>query len=421
MAAGTLHGQIQIWGGEAQPGAPNADSAGLNPQGQMYDPKTNTWISIADELTPRHGADGAIIGDQLFVAGGAVHQGNAATDANDVFAFVSTTPVGSCIKAGSDPNTTDSDKDGYTDQDELDNTSDPCSSAAKPADNDGDKVSDLNDPDDDNDGIPDTQEQFQFDAANGTATPLPWVHNWNPGDPSGGKFANSGFTGVQPKKNGVGFYVSKVHVGGAGGFMSLDATGGTNQGSVNTQDDALQVGFDARKTVTIATRVADPFSGLAVEPNKSGGIYFGLDQDNYVKLVISADRFDGKARVLLAVENDGSYSVPYWITPVAVNIGNGHTLDLYLILDPATQRVVAQYRDTSDDAAAIKTLGEIDARTAPWMAKLFKLGAAAGVLSGNTASSPFGIAFDFFKIEPSTAPPQQPAPSRKIYLPHVRR
>jgi malectin (di-glucose binding ER protein)/PA14 domain-containing protein/Kelch motif protein/glucose/sorbosone dehydrogenase len=422
MAAGVLHGQIQIWGGEAQPNAPNADSAGLNPQGQMYDPKTNTWITIADELTPRHGTDGATINDQLYVPGGAVHQGNAATDANDMFAFVSTTPVGSCIKAGSDPNTTDSDKDGYTDKDELDNTSDPCSSAAKPPDNDGDKVSDLNDPDDDNDGVPDTADQFQFDAANGTATQLPWVQNWNPGDASGGKFANSGFPGVQPNKNGVGFYVSKVHVGGAGGFMSLDATGGTNQGSTNTQDDALQVGFDARQTVTIATRVADPFSGLAVDPGKSGGIYFGLDQDNYVKLVLASDSVNGKPGVVFAVENDGSYSVPYWIKPVDVNIGNGHTLDLYLILDPATQRVVAQYRDTSDDAAAIKTLGEIDTRTAPWMAKLFKLGAAAGVLSSNTADSPFGVAFDFFKIEPSAAPPQQSAPSpAMIYLPFALR
>jgi len=427
MAAGTLHGQIQIWGGEGAPCpsiGPNCftTTQGVNAQGEMFDPKTNTWISIADELTPRHGTDGAMINDQLYVPGGAVHQGNAVSDENDVFAFVSTTPVGSCIKAGSDPNTTDSDKDGYTDQDELDNTSDPCSSAAKPADNDGDHISDLNDPDDDNDGILDTQDQFQFDTANGTAMQLPWVQNWNPGDASGGKFANSGFPGVQPNKNGVGFYVSKVHVGGAGGFMSLDATGGTNQGSTNTQDDALQVGFDARQTVTIATRVADPFSGLEVTPGKSGGIYFGLDQDNYVKLVITADGAHGKPGVVFAVENDGSYSVPYWIKPVAVNTGNGHTLDLYLVLDPATQRVVAQYRDTSDDAAAIKTLGEIDTRTAPWMAKLFKLGAAAGVLSSNTAGSPFGVAFDFFKIEQSTAPPQQPAPAPpKIYLPFARR
>jgi hypothetical protein len=105
-----------------------------------------------------------------------------------------------------------------------------------------------------------------------------------------------------------------------------------------------------------------------------------------------------------------------------VNVGNGHTLDLFLVLDPATQRVLAQYRDTSDDPAAITTIGEIDTRTNPWMAKLFKLGAAAGVLSNNNSDATFGVAFDYFKIEHSTAPPQQPAPSpAKIYLPFALR
>ncbi|HEX9374407.1 MAG TPA: kelch repeat-containing protein, partial [Roseiflexaceae bacterium] len=424
MAAGTLHGQIQIWGGEAQPGDPNATPAGVNAQGQMYDPKTNTWMTIADELTPRHGTDGAVIGDVLYTPGGATHQGNAATDANDVFAFVSTTPVGSCIKAGSDPNTTDSDKDGYTDKDELDNGTDPCSAASTPPDNDGDHISDLNDPDDDNDGIPDVQDQFQFDPANGTATALPWVQNWNPGDAPAKKFANSGFTGVQLNKNGFGFFLDKVHVGGAGGFMSLDATAGTNQSQINTQDDALQIGFDARQTVTIQTRIADPFSGVPLDRGKSGGIFFGLDQDNYVKLAIASDNGSGKPGLVFAAENDGGYILPYWIAPVDVDFMNSHTLDLFLILDPATQRVVAQYRDTSDDPAAIKTIGEIDARTYPWMAKLFKLGAAAGVLSTNTAESRFGVAFDYFKIASSTPPPQLPAPApykAKILLPLLRR
>jgi len=97
---------------------------------------------------------------------------------------------------------------------------------------------------------------------------------------------------------------------------------------------------------------------------------------------------------------------------------------VHVVLDRATQRVIAHYRDTSDDPATIKTIGEIDARTYPWMAKLFKLGAAAGVLSTNTAESRFGVAFDYFKIASSTPPPQLPAPApykAKILLPLLRR
>jgi hypothetical protein len=388
----------------------------------MYDPKTNTWITIANELTPRHGTDGAAINDQLFVPGGSVHQGNAASDANDMFAFVSSEPVGSCIKAGSDPNATDSDKDAYTDRDELDNGTDPCSAAATPPDNDADHVSDLNDLDDDNDNVLDTADQYQFDPANGTATQLPWVRNWNPGDPPDGKFGNSGFPGVQLTSKGTGFIADKVHPGGAGGLLTLYATLGTNQSSINTQDNALQVGFDARQTVAIQTRIADPFNGVTPDAGKSGGIFFGLDQDNYIKLVVVGATRTGRPGLVLGIENEGNYSIPYWIKPVDVNIGNGHTLDLFLVLDPATQRVVAQYRDTSDDPAAITTIGEIDTRTNPWMAKLFKLGAAAGVLNSNAGDSTFGVAYDYFRIEPSTPPPQQPAPApAKIFLPFARR
>lgn len=424
MASGVLSNQIQIWGGEAAVGSPLATPAGVNAQGQMYDPKTDLWTIIADELTPRHGTDGATVGTTIYTPGGATHQGNAPTDTNEAFAFISQDKVSSCIAVGSDPATTDSDKDGYTDKDEESNGTDPCSAASTPPDNDDDKISDLNDPDDDNDGIPDVQDQFQFDPSNGTTTTLPWVQNWNPGDVPAGKFANSGFTGVQLNKNGFGFYLSKVHVGGAGGFMSIDATAGSNQNNQNTQDDALQVGFDARKTVTIHARIADPFSGVPQNPGKSGGIFFGLDQDNYVKLVMSSSIGGGRGGLLFGVENNGVYSQPYWIKPATIEFTTSHTLDLFLILDPATKRVIAQYRNTSDDPADIRTMGEIDIRTAPWMAKLFALGAAAGVLTTNSDNTRFGVAYDYFSIAESSAPPQQPVPgpdNRLIYLPMARR
>jgi Kelch motif len=433
MAAATLHGQIQIWGGEAAVGSPYANPAGINIQGQMYDPKTDTWTTITDEYTPRHGTDGALIGNVVYVAGGAVHQGNAVSDANDSFSFIATTPIGSCIAAGSDPTTTDSDGDGYTNKDELDNGADPCSTASTPPDNDADHISDKNDPDDDNDGVADSGDQFQFDATNGTATTLPWVQNWNPGDAPAGKFGNSGFSGYQSTSNGAGFIADKVHVGGAGGFLSLNATDGTNQGSVNTQDNALQVGFDARQTVTISTRIADPLSGQAIEPGKSGGIFFGLDQDNYVKLVLTTDNGTGLQRsraeavgsvgtpgLVFAIETNGNYAANPGIAPVSLEITTTTTLDLFLILDPATQRVIAQYRVNSDDDAAIVTIGAIDAAAYPALANFFKLGAAAGILSTNATGSPFGLAYDYFRIDPSTAPAHA-ATTRRIYLPLASR
>ncbi|MEC8444001.1 MAG: OmpA family protein, partial [Pseudomonadota bacterium] len=53
----------------------------------------------------------------------------------------------------------DDDNDGYTDEDEIDNGTDPLDGGDTPADNDGDGISDANDNDDDNDGISDEDEE----------------------------------------------------------------------------------------------------------------------------------------------------------------------------------------------------------------------------------------------------------------------
>jgi len=57
-----------------------------------------------------------------------------------------------------DPLDHDTDEDGYTDSDEVDNGTSPTDEGDGPPDNDGDYVSDVNDPDDDNDGLVDVVE-----------------------------------------------------------------------------------------------------------------------------------------------------------------------------------------------------------------------------------------------------------------------
>ena len=392
-----MHGHIQVWGGEGPSGTPT----GTYPQGHDYDPSTNTWNTIAGEPTPRHGTDAAVIGDAAYIPGGGPQTGNSVTDVNEVFAFVSSAPPTSCIAPGSDPRTTDSDGDAYTNRDEIDNLTDPCSQASVPPDNDQDHVSDLNDPDDDNDGTGDALDQYQLDEANGTATALPWVQNWNPGDPPAGKFSNSGFPGCQLTNHGTGFTADKVHAGGAGGFLSLNSTAGTNQASTNSQDDALQVGFDATQRVTMAVRITDPLNGQVVEPGKSGGVFFGLDEDNYVKLVLATDDGSGTPGLVLGVETGGAYVANPSITRVPLDFTGMSTLDLFLVLDPATHSVTAKYRINSDAGVDIQTLGAVDAAAFPALASFFRLGGAGGILTTNGAPSPFGLAYDYFRIDPT--------------------
>lgn len=68
--------------------------------------------------------------------------------------------------------------DGYTDHDEMtDKQSDPLDAGSVPSDNDGDKVSDINDADDDNDAVLDSSDAFpfdptEFDDTDGQSDPL---------------------------------------------------------------------------------------------------------------------------------------------------------------------------------------------------------------------------------------------------------
>ena len=55
------------------------------PQTELYDPRSNTWTSLAAMLSPRHGIGAAAIGPRIYVPGGASVQGFGAVSTNDAF------------------------------------------------------------------------------------------------------------------------------------------------------------------------------------------------------------------------------------------------------------------------------------------------------------------------------------------------
>jgi glucose/arabinose dehydrogenase len=409
MASATLHGQIVLWGGEGN----HHDPDGTFEHGDMYDPVTNRWQEIAPQPTPRHGTDGAQIGDRVFVPAGGPKQGASITDVNEVFSFISTDAPPSCIADGSDPTTTDSDGDGYTDQDEADNGTDPCSAASRPPDADADGISDRNDPDDDNDGVPDTEDQFQLDPQNGLSTTLPWTQEWNPGSEPAGGFGNSGFPGVQLTTNGVGFITERVHAGGAGGFLTIVPTAGTYQGTANTQDNALQVGFNGSSATAISTRIADPLAGQEVIPGKQGGIFVGTDEDNYVELIVTTDTGAGATGIVFASEFDGAYGLVPGVSPVEFPMPGPGFVELFLDLDPAAGTITAAYRVDSTAPVDRIVIGSIALEDEPRLAGLFINGLGTGVRGTNTTSSSFAVAYDYYRIEEGaegdTSPPAPPA------------
>jgi len=163
----------------------------------------------------------------------------------------------------------DEDGDHYTNADEIDNGTNPCSAASVPPDFDGDFISDLNDPDDDNDGLPDTSDPFAIDPNNGNTTNLPVNLTFDPGPPSPGGLLNLGFTGLMT--NGVTNYANLfdptlMTFGGPDGFLTINAVpDGVAFSSLNSQRNALQFGVHvtpATGLFTTQTRIVAPFAGV---------------------------------------------------------------------------------------------------------------------------------------------------------------
>ncbi len=259
----------------------------------------------------------------------------------------------------------DYDNDGYTNQDEEDNGTDPCNGGSQPDDFDKSAgapfQSNLNDNDDDGDGILDAVDPFQLGDPSVTgsdAFTLP-VSNGLFGDQQdlGGIFGlgmtglmNNGDTGANwldwidrrddpndPNPNDV--------LGGAVGLMTSHMTSGTALGSTNNQEKAYQYGVQVNQNTgifTVTGRMVNLCGPLRLYGNTSvtGGElgYFIGDgtQSNYIKIVLTTNGVS-----VLQEVND----VP--LTPVEVSLPLSKrpntSITFYFVVNPSTGEVEIQF------------------------------------------------------------------------------
>ena len=305
---------------------------------------------------------------------------------------------------GADDPGLDEDGDGYRNADEIDNGTNPCSPADRPPDADADLTSDLNDPDDDNDGLPDTSDRFALDGANGRSTPLPSVLTWDNDAPPAGGLMGLGFTGLM--SDGTSGYASLfdpagMTAGGAAGVVTVDEVpDGDALGAANTQRYGFQHGIDvsaASGPFVVHTRLPAPFAGVAPTGGQSYGVFVGTGgQDDYVKLAVAAN--DGAGGFQLVNEQGGAPTTatapgPVWPGPSAV--------DLYLRVDPAAATVQASY---AVDGAAPVAVGGPQAVPASWFSG--PIAPAVGIISTSAGPAPaFPASWDFLEVQPATGGP----------------
>ena len=301
----------------------------------------------------------------------------------------------------------DEDGDGFTNSDEIANGTNPCSAADQPPDWDGDKVSNLNDPDDDNDGRLDTSDPFAIDANNGTATTLPVTYTWdNDGSPSPGGLLELGFTGLMT--NGTSNYeslydASGMTAGGAAGVTTIDQVpAGDAFKASNTQQYGFQLGVKAPTTglFTAHTRILSPFAGITPQDFQSMGLFIGNgDQDNYVKLVTAANAGNGGIELLKEVGGATTKSL------ASVAMPGPDYVDLYLTVDPAASTVQASYAVTSGGVTgAVVNLAPAQTIPSGWLSNS-TTGLAVGIISTSTGPGPeFPATWDFVKVQAGGPP-----------------
>ncbi len=314
-------------------------------------------------------------------------------------------PIDFSACTGDDDPALDEDGDGYDNADEIDNGTDPCSAASQPPDIDGDGTSDLNDPDDDNDGILDGVDAFAIDPDNGTTTELPIDYPFFNNDPGTG-FFGLGFTGLMT--NSVDYLdlydPTILAAGGASGKMTVEeVSAGTAYQSNNSQENAFQFGVDVdtnSRPFIVHTSLESPFfdGDSTPEDDQSFGMFIGDGgQADYLKIALNANGGSGGIQVLLE-ESDSATSTQYGNSDWGdTDILSASAVDLYLEVNPQTLEV--QPRVSLDGGTTLYDLGSPLSIPAGWLDPNDDKGLAIGIIStSNNSGETFAATWDFLNV-----------------------
>ncbi|UZS00164.1 putative Ig domain-containing protein [Chondrinema litorale] len=303
----------------------------------------------------------------------------------------------------------DSDNDGYSDADEMDNGTDPCSGSSQPDDYDkvlvnGFLLSNLHDSDDDEDGILDVNDSFQWDESNGFSTSVPYSNDLF--NALGYGFGDIGFTGLM--SNGSTDYNEQYDsdeaiFGGTAGLFTLPTTEG--DAIENSQDNGFQFGINVGEltgSYLVKAKLNAPFFDNQVpSDSQSEGIYIGTgDQDNYIKLVLSSNGGVGGLTVLY--ESGGSIvSNPTYNVSGLLSLTE---LELAFLVDPVSGTVQPQYSVDKVNYIDLGPVINLSGKVLQSVQGTYTINGVASALAVGTISTSYGgnpsfaATWDYFAV-----------------------
>ncbi len=147
----------------------------------------------------------------------------------------------------------------------------------------------------------------------------------------------TGFTYIDQPSNSPGYIPANLRMDTGASVLNLTTTKGLMFGTSNSQDNALAVGVDAPDQISlIQTTVVNPPVGTG--NYEQAGLWFGNDEDNYVKVEILSEP-GPTTRVEYLFESGGVRTGSFVTGPLSLATSN---VNLRLRANP-TDRTVAAY------------------------------------------------------------------------------
>lgn len=292
----------------------------------------------------------------------------------------------------------DNDSDGFTNADEDANGTDLCSANSKPEDFDDDKVSDLTDLDDDNDGINDEADPFQM----GQPFNIPVTNELFNNQSLLQGYKGLGLTGVMNNGDPNPNYLNWLDdpdasnsdnddiLGGAIGAVTIYQTSG-DAGS-NNQEKAYQYGVNVDANtgkIVVSGRMLTPFHNFAV--GESQGIFIGTGfQDNYIKIILTNGGLEVQG------ENNDAALTGLPTASLALPSSN---LDLIFEIDPATGEIQTAY--SLDGGTTTTNIGGTFTATGALLSALQNSNTplAVGIIGTSGSNPEFAASWDFLNVK----------------------
>ncbi len=198
---------------------------------------------------------------------------------------------------------------------------------------------------------------------------------------------------------------------GGAGTLTIATNAGSNGGNDNTLVNGLCLPFDGRggAPFEVTTTVLGPVSNLTAA-NQQGGVMFGPNQDNYVKLAAIGQ--SGAPVLQLYQEQSGS-GASVGATVAIASPANVTSLVLSLVADPRDGTVRGKYRITYSTGAPVTgTMPGVLTLTGTQYSRFFDRRAKGCLITMHKGATQVQLTFDRFAIASGETADPRPAIAR---------